>query len=86
MYYKLFIFGEDKLFSLAEIMGGEWLKAGDIFLFKNVRYKILWHLRVAKIIEFGEDGKRIYPNYTDDEIGLKSSELPELYITEVPTF
>lgn len=86
MYYKLFIFGEDKLFALTEIMGGEWIRPGDMFLFKNVRYKVLFHLRIAKEIEFKEDGKRKYPIGSDDETSLKSSELPELYITSVPTF
>lgn len=85
MYYKLFIFGEDKLFALAEIMGGEWLRPGDIFLFKNVRYKVLFHLRIARELEW-KDGKRFYPINGEDEISLKNAELPELYITSVPSF
>lgn len=86
MYYKLFIFGESKVLAIVELPGGEFMKSGDMFLFKNVRYKILWNLRQAKEIEFDEKGKRKYQHYSDDQIALAAAELPEMYITECPSF
>ncbi len=86
MYYKLFIFGESKVFAIVELIGGEFMKAGEMFLYKNVRYKILWNLKQARDIEFDEKGNRKYPVFANDEIGIKSAELPEMYVTECPSF
>lgn len=80
MYYKLFILGENKIFAIVEIIGGEFLKKGDIFLFKNIRYEIFFHIRIARELEFDEKGKRTYKSFSDDAIGITTAELPEIYM------
>lgn len=85
MIYKLFLFGDKQLFAVVQIPNDMNLKEGDIFYYKELKYKILRLIRTVFEVEYNEEGNRKYNNFakTDKERDTQF-QLPELIITEIP--
>lgn len=86
MIYKLFLYGEKKLFAYTEIMQDAFLKENDTFYFEDKKYKILRITRTYLRIDFDTEGRTQRTKLqilTDKEFAEKGP-VPELIITEIP--